>query len=159
MPALSGVCQKRSPAHKGRLSPNLHCLLILESPILVVPAWCHGLAGLWLEVSHIFMREQRHSLHYTVPTACAMNTFCFLRVFLGVNFWIMHPFSKHASCIRGLSLEHWLWIFPLKGVLFWVVMEVNKLLLVNGQMMDPLNLLYLKEEKFLGRELSIILLV
>ena len=38
-------------------------------------------------------------------------------------------------------------------------MEINKLLVNVQTMMDPLNLLYLKEKKILCRELSVVLLV
>lgn len=119
--------------HKAHFSsqPLLLITLVLECTIPVAPAQCHRPACLWLGRAHIFTGHQRHYLDYIILTACALRL-CFLILFWGVKFWIMGA--------KGLRLESCLRVFPLKKCLWvWVTIKINKLLLINGQMMDALR--------------------
>lgn len=67
-----------------------------KNPIPVAPAQCHKLAGLWLEASHIFIRDQKHGTHYAILTAYAAKVFA-LSV-LGSEVWAHEGCTVCAHC-------------------------------------------------------------
>lgn len=78
----------------------------------------------------------RHPFHYTILTACDNEGLCFFRLTLGTN-----SLDLVRAAFFAPSLMHLLqpWLSRKKGLLVWVTWDYCKILLVNGEMMDPLN--------------------
>ena len=102
---------KRSRTIRNLCRLDLRCLLVLRSPFLEAPAWCHRSTNLWLEASHVLGGDQGHCFTIHHPYCLYSEGLCFLR-----NFWIM---KLHHSSIPSLRTPLVSLVKPLKGLLVW----------------------------------------
>lgn len=80
-----GVCLRGSQSIRG-LSSQPSLSQCQNSPIPVAYVWCHRLAGLGLEVSHVLMGSKRHPFTTSFLLPVTREGLWFLRLTQRVNF-------------------------------------------------------------------------